>query len=334
MSKLDNLGAIRQDWTYEEVHSLYKLSFPELLFEAHKVHRQHFDASEVQISTLLSIKTGACPENCAYCPQSGHYDTGVEKEKLLPVDDVLAAAKKAKDAGATRFCMGAGWRGPNDKHLPYLKELLEGIKELGMESCMSLGMLTAEQAKELKAGGLDYYNHNLDTSPEYYKKIISTRTYQDRLDTLENLRNADINVCCGGILGMGESVEDRIEWLLQLANLPEHPKSVPINKLIPIPGTPLENKEGFDHFEFVRFVALARIMMPASYVRLSAGRNSMNEETHALAFFAGVNSIHYGEKLFVTPLPETEKDQSMLTRLGYKPLHPEKYQQPQPAEVE
>lgn len=303
-------------WIKTEVEKLYQLPLIELVFKAQTIHRQHFDANEVELCTLLSIKTGTCPEDCAYCPQSGHYNTGLQKEKLLDVEDIIAKATVAKEKGATRFCMGAAWRNPPAKEFPKLIQIIQAVKALGLEACMTLGMLSQEQAQQLKAAGLDYYNHNLDTSPEYYEKIITTRTYQDRLDTLEQVRCADIKVCCGGIIGMGESRDDRIELLLQLANLPKAPESVPINRLIPIPGTPLEKMHQLDNFEFIRTVAIARIMMPTSRIRLSAGRESMSEEMQAFCFMAGVNSIHYGEKLLVTSNPDREQDMLMFQKLG------------------
>ncbi len=310
---------LRHHWTVEEIESIYTLPFNDLLFKAHCVHRQHFEPNTVQISTLLSIKTGRCPENCAYCPQSAHYKTGTEAENLLSVEKVIEFAKIAKEKGATRFCMGAAWRNPPKKDFPKVIEILKAIKTLNLETCMTLGMLSDEQAAELKAAGLDYYNHNIDTSREYYEKVINTRDFQDRLDTLERVRKNKINVCCGGIVGMGEGQTDRLKFLQELANMPSHPESVPINQLIAIPGTPLADSEKVDPIEFVRIIALARIMMPKSYVRLSAGRNSISDECHALCFFAGANSIHYGDKLFITPLPTTEHDQTMFMKLGIKP---------------
>jgi len=315
--------SIRHDWTREQATALKEQPLMDLLFDAQTVHRQYFPANTVQISTLLSVKTGACPEDCGYCSQSGHYDTGITKQKLMPVDEIIAAAKKAKANGATRFCMGAGWRSPPVKNMGELQDMVREVKALGLETCLTAGMLDASQASMLKEAGLDYYNHNLDSSPEYYPKVTSTRTYQDRLDTLSHVREAGISVCCGGILGMGEQAEDRIGLLLQLANLSEHPESVPLNLLVPIPGTPLANSAPLEVFEFVRIVALARLMMPASYVRLSAGRNTMSDETQALCFFAGANSIHYGEKLLTTPLPDTNKDLALFERLGIKPLQNE-----------
>lgn len=307
---------IRNDWTLEEVNQLFALPFNDLLFRAQTVHRQHFDPNEVQVSTLLSIKTGACPEDCKYCPQSARYDTGLEKERLLEVEKVLETARHAKATGSTRFCMGAAWRNPKQRDMPYLVQMIEGVKALGLETCMTLGMLDREQALQLKQAGLDYYNHNLDTSPEFYGEIITTRTYQDRLDTLNNVREAGMNVCSGGIVGMGESDNDRSGLLMQLANLEQHPDSVPINMLVKVEGTPLQDQDDLDPFEFVRTIAVARIMMPKSYVRLSAGREAMNEQMQALCFMAGANSIFYGCKLLTTPNPETDQDMLLFKKLG------------------
>lgn len=314
-----NGAPLRHDWTYDEVAALFELPFPELMFRAQTVHRQHFNVDEVQVSTLLSIKTGACPEDCAYCPQSGHHDTELDKEKLMEVEKVLAEARAALDKGASRFCMGAAWRSPRDKDMPYVLAMVKGVKALGLESCMTLGMLSAEQAKQLSEAGLDYYNHNLDTSPEFYGNIITTRTYQDRLETLNHVREAGIKVCSGGIIGMGESRRDRLGLLIQLANLPEHPDSVPVNMLVKVAGTPLENVEDVDSFDFVRMIAIARILMPKSHVRLSAGREQMNDEMQALCFMAGANSIFYGEKLLTTANPEADRDLQLFRRLGIKP---------------
>ncbi|WP_075185047.1 biotin synthase BioB [Teredinibacter haidensis] len=311
--------AIRHNWTRAEVQQLFDLSFNDLLFQAQFVHRQHFNPNEVQVSTLCSIKTGACPEDCAYCPQSARYDTGLEKEKLMAVEKVLEEAKAAKASGATRFCMGAAWRSPKAKDMPFVTKMVKGVKEMGMETCMTLGMLSSDQAVELKDAGLDYYNHNLDTSPEYYKCIISTRTYQDRLDTLDKVRAAGLKVCSGGIVGMGEEEEDRVGLLMQLANMKDHPDSVPINMLVKVEGTPLADQEDLDPFDFLRTVAVARIMMPVSHVRLSAGREEMNDQMQALAFLAGANSIFYGEKLLTTPNPEANKDMLLFKRLGINP---------------
>jgi biotin synthase len=309
----------RHDWQRDEVQTLYNLPFSDLLFRAQGIHRQYFDPNEVQISTLLSIKTGACPEDCAYCPQSIRYDTGLENEKLMAVEQVVIEAKAAKAAGATRFCMGAAWRSPKKRDMPYVVAMVKGVKELGLESCMTLGMLTADQADELSEAGLDYYNHNLDTSPEYYGDIITTRTYQDRLDTLHYVRESGMKVCAGGIVGMGEGVGDRVGLLTELANLPQHPESVPINMLVRVAGTPLADEPDLDSFDFIRTVAVARILMPKSHVRLSAGREEMNEEMHALAYLAGANSIFYGEKLLTTPNPGSNKDMDLFARLGIRP---------------
>ncbi len=314
-----NQTAIRQDWTRDEVLALFNQPFNDLLFQAQVVHRQHFDPNEVQLSTLLSIKTGACPEDCKYCPQSTRYDTGLEKEKLMAVEQVIKEARAAKATGATRFCMGAAWRSPKDKDLPYVAEMVREVKSLGMETCMTLGMLKEDQAQMLADAGLDYYNHNLDTSPEYYGEIITTRTYEDRLDTLGNVRKAGMKVCAGGIVGMGEGEKDRAGLLMQLANLPQQPESVPINMLVKVAGTPLDQQEDLDPFEFIRTIAVARIMMPKSHVRLSAGREEMNDQMQALAFMAGANSIFYCEKLLTTPNPKANKDMELLERLGIKP---------------
>lgn len=312
-------ATLRHDWNRSEIEALFALPFNDLLFRAATVHRQHFDPNAVQVSTLLSIKTGACPEDCKYCPQSNRYDTGLEPEKLMEVQKVIEEAAAAKAQGSTRFCMGAAWRSPKKKDMPYVTAMVRGVKELGLETCMTLGMLTEDQAGELKEAGLDYYNHNLDTSPEFYGEIITTRTYQDRLTTLDHVRGAGIKVCSGGIVGMGESVRDRAGLLQQLANLPEHPESVPINMLVKVEGTPLDQQENMDSFDFIRTIAVARILMPHSHVRLSAGREAMNEEMHALAYFAGANSIFYGEKLLTTPNPEANKDMQLFARLGIKP---------------
>jgi biotin synthase len=308
----------RHDWTVEEVTALLERPLNDLLFEAQSIHRQHFDPNEVQLSTLLNIKTGGCPEDCAYCPQSARYDTGVEADSLLDVATVRAAAETARANGATRFCMGAAWRSPKDRDLEKVAELIEAVKDLGMESCVTLGMLKPGQAERLKASGLDYYNHNLDTSPEFYGEIISTRTYQDRLDTLANVRDAGINVCCGGIVGMGETRTDRAGLLINLANLPQHPESVPINLLVKVSGTPLDDTPDIEPLDMIRMVAAARIMMPESYVRLSAGRESMSDEAQALCFFAGANSIFYGEQLLTTPNPVADADRALFDKLGLR----------------
>jgi biotin synthase len=290
------------------------------MFRAQTAHRQYFDPTEVQISTLLSIKTGGCPEDCAYCPQSARYDTGVRAEKLMALETVLAEARAAKSAGASRFCMGAAWRSPKDRELDAVCEMVEAIKSLGLETCATLGMLTAAQARRLKESGLDYYNHNLDTSPEYYGAIITTRTYQDRLDTLDTVRHAGIHVCCGGIVGMGEGLDDRVGMIATLAGLPVHPESVPINMLVQVEGTPLADTRKLDPFDFVRTIAVVRITMPASMVRLSAGREDMSEEVQALCFLAGANSIFYGPKLLTTPNPDRDRDIQLLDKLGLRPM--------------
>ncbi|EKK4001250.1 biotin synthase BioB [Cronobacter sakazakii] len=306
-------------WTLSQVTELFEKPLLDLLFEAQQVHRQHFDPRQVQVSTLLSIKTGACPEDCKYCPQSARYKTGLEAERLMEVEQVLDSARKAKAAGSTRFCMGAAWKNPNDRDMPYLEQMVQGVKALGLETCMTLGTLSDDQAQRLGEAGLDYYNHNLDTSPEFYGNIITTRTYQERLDTLEKVREAGIKVCSGGIVGLGETVTDRAGLLLQLANLPTPPESVPINMLVKVKGTPLANNEDVDAFDFIRTIAVARIMMPTSYVRLSAGREQMNEQTQAMCFMAGANSIFYGCKLLTTPNPEEDKDLQLFRKLGLNP---------------
>ncbi len=307
-------------WNKSAVAALYNTPLLSLLFEAQTVHRAHFNPDEIELCSLLSIKTGACPEDCAYCPQSGHYKTGLQKEKLLDLEEVLKLAAEAKKNGATRFCMGAAWRSPSDKDLPRVINLIKGVKALGLETCVTLGMLHKGQAQQLKEAGLDFYNHNLDTSPEFYPKIISTRTYQDRLDTLSHVRAADIHVCCGGIIGMGETRDDRIELLLQLANLPTQPESVPINRLIPIPGTPLADIEHIDNIEFVRTVAVLRMMMPQSMIRLSAGRGEMSEEMQILCFMAGANSMWLGDKLLTARNSAYTQDKKLLEKLGLTPL--------------
>ncbi|MCD6035704.1 MAG: bioB [Rickettsiales bacterium] len=314
---------LRHDWKLSETMALFDLPFNDLLFTAASAHREHFNPNQVQISTLLSIKTGSCPEDCKYCPQSAHHNTELKKEPLMETDMILAEAQKAKDAGASRFCMGAAWRNLNDRDVPKMVEVISGVKSLGLETCVTLGMVTGSQAEKLKEAGLDYYNHNLDTSESYYKEIITTRSYQDRLDTLENVRSAGINVCCGGIVGMGETVKDRAEMLQTLANLPTHPQSVPINLLVQVKGTPLEGVRKVDIIDFVRTIAVARILMPASHVRLSAGREDMSDEAQALCFLAGANSIFYGEKLLTTPNPKENEDKQLFARLGITPLVPE-----------
>jgi biotin synthase len=317
-----NVTRPRHDWTRQEVRALFELPFPELMFRAQSVHRENFDPAEVQISTLLSIKTGGCPEDCAYCPQSARYETGVQAEKLMALDTVLAEARAAKNGGASRFCMGAAWRSPKDRELDAVCAMVEGVKALGLETCATLGMLTGPQARRLKDAGLDYYNHNLDTSPEFYEQIITTRIYHDRLETLGHVREAGIHVCCGGIVGMGETREDRVGMIATLASLPAHPESVPINMLVKVAGTPLASEGTLDPIEFVRTVAVARITMPASVVRLSAGREDMSEETQALCFLAGANSIFYGPKLLTTPNPGRDRDRELMERLGLTPMEP------------
>ena len=313
---------IRYDWTQTEVTALFSLPFADLIFKAAATHRAHFDPNEVQVSTLLSIKTGGCPEDCAYCPQSAQFDTGVKAEKLLDVKIVVEEARKAKAAGASRFCMGAAWRSPKDRDVEKVAHLVREVKALGLETCATLGMLDAPQARALKDAGLDYYNHNLDTSESFYSEIITTRTYQDRLDTLSHVRDAGMNVCCGGIVGMGESVADRAGLLLTLANMPTHPESVPINMLVQVKGTKLDETPRVEPLDFVRTIAVARILMPQSFVRLSAGREEMNDETQALCFLAGANSIFYGEKLLTTANPEAEADNALFEKLGVRKLVP------------
>lgn len=309
---------LRHDWQLEEVQTLFNQPFNDLLFQAHTIHRAHFDPNEVQVSSLLSIKTGSCSEDCGYCPQSARYDSDLTPEALMPVDEVLKSARQAKDQGASRFCMGAAWRSPKDKDIERVVQMVQGVKAMGMETCVTLGMLTDEQTKTLKDGGLDYYNHNLDTSEDYYSEVITTRTYQDRLDTLERVRDAGINVCCGGIVGMGENDADRANLLIELANLPKHPESVPINMLVQVEGTPLMGSEQLDPFMFIRMIAVARILMPESRVRLSAGRADMSDEMQALCFFAGANSIFYGDKLLTTDNPMTNHDLALFDRLGVR----------------
>ncbi len=309
---------LRNDWTFDEVAQLWALPFGELVYRAQGVHRQFWPPDTVQASTLLSIKTGNCPEDCAYCPQSRRYHTGLETEPLADLDTVLDSARRAKEAGSTRFCMGAAWRSPKDRDMPALEKMVLGVKDLGLETCMTLGMLTPKQARRLADAGLDYYNHNLDTSPEFYRKIITTRSYQERLDTLSHVRDAGIKLCCGGILGMGETREDRIHLLLQLACLPAHPESVPINMLVRVAGTPLEKEEDLDPLEFICTLAVARILMPGSRLRLSAGREAMSDELQALAFLAGANSIFFGERLLTTANPEQDEDRTLLERLGIR----------------
>ncbi|RKZ99400.1 MAG: biotin synthase BioB [Gammaproteobacteria bacterium] len=307
---------IRHDWTVEEVEALYALPFADLMFRAQTSHRQNFDPNAVQVSTLLSIKTGGCAEDCGYCPQSVHHESAVKAEPLMPLDKVLENAAHAKETGASRFCMGAAWRNLKDRDLERVADMVSGVKDMGLETCVTLGMLEQHQAKRLKEAGLDYYNHNLDTSPEFYGDVISTRTYQDRLDTLSYVRDADINVCSGGIVGMGENDEDRAGMLVGLANMPSHPQSVPINLLVKVEGTPLAENDDIDPLEFVRTIAVARLMMPKSFVRLSAGRESMSDELQAMCFLAGANSIFYGDKLLTTDNPDTDHDQQLFSRLG------------------
>ena len=313
-------ATIRHEWTRDEVGALFALPFNELLHRAHSTHREYHDPNAVQVSTLLSIKTGGCPEDCAYCPQAARYDTGVQAQKLMSVEAVLERAQAAKDAGASRFCMGAAWRGPKDRDVVKVAEIVRAVKGLGLETCATLGMLSGSQADTLKAAGLDYYNHNLDTAPEFYGEVIHTRQYQDRLDTLDHVRAAGMKTCCGGIVGMGESRDQRAGLLQTLANLPEHPQSVPINQLGQVEGTPLAGTAALDPFEFVRTIAVARLLMPASMVRLSAGRQQMDDAVQALCFFAGANSIFYGEKLLTTGNPDVEHDRALFVRLDLHPL--------------
>ncbi|VFP88915.1 biotin synthase BioB [Candidatus Erwinia haradaeae] len=308
--------SISQHWTIEQTRLLFDQPFFDLLFKAQQVHRQHFTSGEIQVSTLLSIKTGACPEDCKYCPQSARYNSGIKGEDLIEVKKVLDAAQKARKAGSTRFCMGAAWKNPRDRDMPLLEEMVKGVKAMGLETCMTLGMLNEQQAQRLSKAGLDFYNHNLDTSPEFYKNIITTRSYQDRLDTLNIIRQAGIKVCSGGIVGMGENINDRAGLLVQLANLPTPPESVPINMLVKVSGTPLSDNDDVDQFDFIRTIAVARIMMPYSYIRLSAGREQMNEQTQALCFMAGTNSVFYGCKLLTTSNPDEDHDLRLFKKLG------------------
>ena len=316
MSAVETDLQLRNDWSLDEIRALFALPFNDLLFRAQTVHRAHFDPNQVQVSTLLSIKTGACAEDCAYCSQSAKYDTGLEREKLLPLDEVIEAAQAAKSKGSTRFCMGAAWRNPTDRNLDKVIDMITAVRGLGMETCVTLGMLSEPQARRLADAGLDYYNHNLDTSPEFYGNVITTRTFQDRLDTLKSVREAGINVCSGGILGMGETGTDRARMLQELANLSPHPESVPINMLVQVEGTPLYGNDRLDPLEFVRTIAVARILMPHSYVRLSAGRSEMSDETQALCFLAGANSIFYGDRLLTTDNPDADHDHALFARLG------------------
>jgi len=320
VSTLDRPGTVSPSWTVEALIALFELPFPDLLYRAQTVHREHFAPDRVQLSQLLSIKTGGCPEDCAYCPQSARYQTGVQNQALLPLQEVIDAAKKAKDGGATRFCMGAAWRGPKDRDLEPVLDMVRAVKALGMETCATLGMLRPGQADRLKDAGLDYYNHNLDTSPDFYGDIVGTREYEDRLDTLQQVRGAGINVCCGGIVGMGESRRQRAGLIAQLASLDPHPESVPINNLVQVEGTPLHGTDALDPLEFVRTIAVARIAMPKSYVRLSAGRSKMSEAVQALCFMAGANSIFCGEKLLTTGNPDVDSDRALLAKLGMTAL--------------
>ena len=314
----NDAAELRNDWSIDEINALFALPFSDLLFRAQVAHRAHFDPNQVQVSTLLSIKTGACAEDCAYCSQSARYDTGLERESLLPLDEVVAAAEAARAKGSTRFCMGAAWRNPTDRNLDKVIEMVTAVRDLGMETCVTLGMLTDLQARRLAEAGLDYYNHNLDTSPEFYGNVITTRTFQDRLDTLRHVREAGINVCSGGILGMGETGADRARMLQELVNMPQHPESVPINMLVQIEGTPLHGADEIDALEFVRTIAVARILMPRSHVRLSAGRTDMSDEMQALCFLAGANSVFYGERLLTTGNPAADRDRELFGRLGIR----------------
>lgn len=308
-------------WTLKQVKKLFEKPFLDLIFEAQKIHRKYFKPNEIQISTLISIKTGACPEDCKYCPQSSRYKTNIEKERLIQVKKVIESAKKAKKTGSTRFCMGAAWKNPSDRDIPILEKMIYSVKKIGMETCMTLGMINNEQAKRLAKAGLDFYNHNLDTSPNFYKNIVSTRKYQERIDTLNVIRNAGIKICSGGIIGLGENIQDRAELLIQLANLPVPPESVPINMLVKIPGTPLSNNKDVEPFDFIKTIAVARIIMPNSHVRLSAGREKMNEQTQVLCFMAGANSIFYGCQLLTTSNPSEENDVSLFNKLGINIEH-------------
>jgi len=319
MSDMSPVGALRHDWSQDEIEALIARPFNDLLFEAQTIHRQNFDANRVQLSSLMSIKTGGCSEDCSYCPQSAHHQAGVTAQKMSGLDEVLAGARAARAAGASRYCMGAAWRQPHERDMAAVEAMVREVKALGMETCMTLGMLSQDQACRLRDAGLDYYNHNIDTSQEFYGQIITTRTYQDRLETLEHVRQAGLKVCCGGIVGLGESRADRAGMLLTLANLPRHPESVPINMLVRVEGTPLAQEEDFDGLEFVRTIAAARILMPRSYIRLSAGREAMSEEAQALCFLAGANSCFYGEKLLTTGNPQAEADRRLFERLGLTP---------------
>lgn len=320
--KRAKVNIVKNTWPLKKIQALFDLPFNDLLFKAHTIHRENFDPNAVQISTLLSIKTGACPEDCSYCPQSVRYDTGLEKEALMEIRAVVDAAKEAKANGASRFCMGAAWRSPKDRDLNKVTRMVEEVKALGMETCVTLGMLEDSQAKQLKDAGLDYYNHNIDTSEEYYKEVITTRTYQDRLDTIDTVRSAGINVCSGGIVGMGEAHDDRAKMLQTLANMEHPPESVPINKLVQVKGTPLDDAEEIDSIEFIKTIAVARILMPKSQVRLSAGRSDMTDEMQAMCFFAGANSIFYGDQLLTTENPSESADHQLFKRLGIHPATP------------
>lgn len=315
------MSEIRNNWSKQEISALFDLPFNDLLFQAQSIHRENFDPNQVQVSTLLSIKTGACPEDCGYCSQSANNDAEVERERLLPLDEVMEQAQAAKDNGASRFCMGAAWRNPTDKNLDKVIDMIISVKGIGLETCVTLGMLTHDQSQRLKEAGLDYYNHNIDTSPEYYGDVITTRTFDDRLDTLQHVRDAGINVCSGGIVGMGEKQTDRVSFLQQLANLPQHPESVPINMLVQVEGTPLHGVEEIEPLQFIRTVAVARIIMPESVVRLSAGRTEMSDETQALCFLAGANSIFYGDRLLTTDNPDENHDQQLFKKLGINKKH-------------
>lgn len=316
---MSETSAIRNDWTLDEVWALARLPFNDLLFRAHTIHRQHFDPNAVQVSTLVSVKTGGCPEDCAYCPQSVHYDTGVDAGHMMDSAEVLERARAARAGGATRFCMGAAWRSPKPRQVEQFAGLIREVSALGLETCATLGMLSEPQARQLKDAGLDYYNHNLDTSERHYPQVISTRSYRDRLETLQHVRSAGLKVCCGGIIGLGEELRDRVELLHTLATLPAHPDSVPINQLVQVEGTPLSGTAAVDPLDFVRVIALARILMPASHVRLSAGRTDMSDEMQALCFFAGANSLFFGERLLTTPNPAADRDRLLLDRLGLRP---------------
>ncbi|CAL4321904.1 biotin synthase BioB [Buchnera aphidicola] len=312
---------MKKIWTLEKTKILFQKPFFDILFQAQKIHRENFHPNEIQISTLLSIKTGSCPEDCKYCPQSSRYKTGLKKESLLKIEQILNAAKEAQSAGSSRFCMGAAWKNPKDRDMPYLEKIIKEIKAMGMETCMTLGTLSSIQAQKLSDAGLDFYNHNLDTSENFYKNIVTTRTYQERLNTLDKVRDAGMKICSGGIIGMGEKITDRMQLLIELSNLPHHPESVPINMLVKIPGTPMENNKNVNPFDFIRIVAAARIMMPKSYIRLSAGRQQMNDQTQAMCFMSGANSIFYGCKLLTASNPEKEHDLKLFKQLDLHTAH-------------